>query len=38
MKAAVITHRLPLTQVARGHEIFKKKEDNCAKPVLDLCS
>jgi len=31
----VITHRLPLTDIAHGYEIFKKKEDNCVKVVLD---
>lgn len=31
----IITHRLPLTQVSYGYEIFKKKEDNCVKVVLD---
>lgn len=31
----IITHRLPLSQVAHGHDIFKKKEDNCVKVVLD---
>jgi len=32
--AAVITHRLPLTDAARGYEMFLKKEDNCEKVVL----
>jgi len=31
----VITHRLPLSEIAHGYEIFKKKEDNCVKVVLD---
>ena len=31
----IITHRLPLSQVAHGYDIFKKKEDNCLKVVLD---
>ncbi len=31
----IITHRLPLTQVAEGYAKFKKKEDNCVKVVLD---
>jgi len=31
----VITHRLPLSQIAHGYDIFKKKEDNCVKVVLD---
>lgn len=31
----IITHRLSLTEVAHGYEIFKKKEDNCVKVVLD---
>lgn len=31
----VITHRLPLSEIAHGYDIFKKKEDNCVKVVLD---
>ncbi len=31
----VITHRLPLSQVAHGYKIFKEKEDNCVKVVMD---
>lgn len=31
----IITHRLPLSQIEHGYEIFKKKEDNCVKVVLD---
>ena len=31
----IITHRLPLSQVAHGYDIFKKKEDGCVKVVLD---
>lgn len=31
----VITHRLPLTDISHGYSIFKKKEDNCVKVVLD---
>jgi threonine dehydrogenase-like Zn-dependent dehydrogenase len=31
----IITHRLPLTQVAEGYSMFKKKEDDCVKVVLD---
>ncbi|NCI49386.1 glutathione-dependent formaldehyde dehydrogenase [Sediminibacterium roseum] len=31
----VITHRLPLSEIAKGYDIFKKKEDNCVKVVLD---
>ena len=31
----IITHRLPLTKIADGYSIFKKKEDNCVKVVLD---
>jgi threonine dehydrogenase-like Zn-dependent dehydrogenase len=30
----VITHRLPLTEAARGYDIFVNKEDNCEKVVL----
>ena len=31
----IITHRLPLSEVSRGYDIFKKKEDNCVKVVLN---
>jgi threonine dehydrogenase-like Zn-dependent dehydrogenase len=31
----IITHRLPLSQVSHGYEIFKHKQDNCVKVVLD---
>lgn len=31
----VITHRMSLTDVAKGYEIFDKKEDGCVKVVLD---
>jgi threonine dehydrogenase-like Zn-dependent dehydrogenase len=31
----IITHRLPLTQIAYGYDIFKNKEDGCVKVVLD---
>lgn len=31
----IITHRLPLTEVAHAYHIFKKKEDGCVKVVLD---
>ncbi len=31
----IISHRLPLSQIAHGYDIFKKKEDNCVKVVLD---
>ena len=31
----IITHRLPLSEVSHGYSIFKKKEDNCVKVVLD---
>ena len=30
----VITHELPLSEAARGYEMFLKKEDNCEKVVL----
>jgi threonine dehydrogenase-like Zn-dependent dehydrogenase len=30
----VITHRLPLSDAARGYEMFLKKEDNCEKVIL----
>jgi threonine dehydrogenase-like Zn-dependent dehydrogenase len=31
----IITHRLPLSQVSEGYKMFKKKEDNCVKVVLN---
>lgn len=31
----IITHRLPLTEIAHGYDIFNKKEDGCVKVVLD---
>lgn len=31
----IITHRLPLTKISDGYTMFKKKEDNCVKVVLD---
>jgi threonine dehydrogenase-like Zn-dependent dehydrogenase len=31
----VITHRLPLSKISDGYSMFKKKEDNCVKVVLD---
>jgi len=30
----VITHRLPLNDAPRGYEMFKKKQENCEKVVL----
>jgi threonine dehydrogenase-like Zn-dependent dehydrogenase len=30
----VITHRLPLSEAARGYDLFKHKEDECVKVVL----
>jgi threonine dehydrogenase-like Zn-dependent dehydrogenase len=30
----IITHRLPLSEAARGYEIFSEKEDSCVKVVL----
>ena len=30
----IITHRLPLTEVAHGYKIFKDKEEDCVKVVL----
>jgi threonine dehydrogenase-like Zn-dependent dehydrogenase len=32
--SSVITHQLPLTEAARGYDMFLKKEDNCEKVVL----
>ncbi len=31
----IITHRLPLSEVSHAYDIFKNKEDNCVKVVLD---
>jgi threonine dehydrogenase-like Zn-dependent dehydrogenase len=31
----VITHRLPLSEAPRGYEMFKHKQDNCEKVVLN---
>ena len=31
----IITHRLPLTEIAHGYEVFKKKEENCVEVVLN---
>ncbi|SJZ98087.1 zinc-dependent alcohol dehydrogenase [Sediminibacterium ginsengisoli] len=31
----IISHRLPLSEIAHGYSIFKKKEDDCVKVVLD---
>ena len=31
----VITHRLPLSEVSKGYEIFDEKKDGCVKVVLD---
>jgi threonine dehydrogenase-like Zn-dependent dehydrogenase len=30
----IITHRVPLEEVAEAYHIFSKKRDNCIKPVL----
>ena len=30
----IITHRLPLSEAARGYDIFNDKKDNCVKVVL----
>lgn len=30
----IISHRLPLSEAARGYEIFSKKEDRCVKVIL----
>lgn len=30
----IISHRLPLSDVSRAYDIFKKKEDDCVKVVL----
>jgi threonine dehydrogenase-like Zn-dependent dehydrogenase len=31
----IITHRLPLSQIAHAYKIFQKKEEDCVKVVLD---
>jgi threonine dehydrogenase-like Zn-dependent dehydrogenase len=31
---AIITHRMPLADAARGYEIFEKKQEDCRKVVL----
>jgi len=31
----IITHRLALSEVAHGYSIFKKKEEDCVKVVMD---
>jgi threonine dehydrogenase-like Zn-dependent dehydrogenase len=31
----IITHRLPLSKVADGYSMFKKREDNCVKVVMN---
>jgi threonine dehydrogenase-like Zn-dependent dehydrogenase len=31
----IITHRLSLSDVSKGYEIFQKKEDDCVKVVMD---
>lgn len=31
----IISHRLPLSQIAHAYDIFKKREDDCVKVVLD---
>jgi len=31
---AIITHRLPLAEAARGYEVFEKKQEDCRKVVL----
>ena len=31
----IITHRLSIDDVAKGYDIFDKKEDGCVKVVLD---
>ena len=31
---AIITHRLPLEEVAEAYHLFSSKQDGCIKPVL----
>jgi len=33
--AAIITHRLPLSEAPHGYKIFRDKQDSCIKVVLD---
>jgi len=30
----IITHRLPLSEVAHAYKIFKQKEEDCVKVVM----
>lgn len=31
----VVTHRLPLSEAAKGYHLFREKMDGCVKVVLD---
>jgi threonine dehydrogenase-like Zn-dependent dehydrogenase len=31
---AIISHRMPLSEAARGYEVFEKKQEDCRKVVL----
>lgn len=31
----IISHRLPLSQVAHGYDIFKNKQEDCVKVIMD---
>jgi threonine dehydrogenase-like Zn-dependent dehydrogenase len=31
---AIITHRLPLADAARGYKIFNEKEEDCRKVIM----
>ncbi len=31
----IITHRLPLSQIEKGYDIFFNREEDCVKVVLD---
>lgn len=31
----IITHRLPLSKISHGYDIFKNKEEDCVKVILD---
>ena len=33
--SSIITHRIPLEEAPRGYDIFKNKQENCIKVVLD---
>jgi threonine dehydrogenase-like Zn-dependent dehydrogenase len=32
--SAIVTHRIPLDEIAEGYHIFSSKLDNCVKPLV----